>query len=532
MAKPGKEQLRAELWRRAIESCTAEAIADGYPQQQEVMESDAQNLIVLGSRQIGKDVLSDGMLWLTSSRCANVESLFLAMVGEQAFTHWRTKWKPFLRKYKIPCVNSEANMMTTFPNGSVVRFAGMDDTAHVETYLGGSMAGGICVLNELQSCQVDLQDLVERILEPALNQTTAEKSTPGRMLLMGTFPTLPVGYFWALWKRGAIEVNGDWAHIDRTVDDGYARFTWSRMDNPHLTDNEGALQRTLKKLNTTIHDIRIRKDWLGQCVFDSEARAFHPFSAKNVYQPTPPPWLATANLPPGKLLAAVASTDVDFLAVGADPASLQDRFALVLWGWSTKKKMPATQLAEWVTAQGADPLQSQWIEVIKFLLDKYGAHLPRYLVYDASGAQSTLDFMYRNTQMLIHPALKGPGSLKAGVDRFNDILARRECLVMAGSALEEDLTKAKWSTRESDARKFTWASDWHPDVADAGRYGLEKFIQSSEVEKEDLSHLTANERTIRLATEEAARSFKALYEQPVSAGPSRPGGASSSLYRR
>jgi hypothetical protein len=346
---------------------------------------------------------------------------------------------------------------------------------------------------------------------------------------LGTIPEVPAGYFWAIFKRG---LTADGLSIDQQKNDGWKRFSWSRFDNPHLLDAQRHLEATLKKFDTTVANPIIQRDWYGRWVFDNQARAFHAFAERNVYTAVPPPWLATANLPPGKLLAAVASPDIDFLAIGADPASLQDRFALVLWGWSTKRKMPATQLAEWVTAQGADPLQSQWIEVIKFLLDKYGSHLPRYLVYDASGAQSTLDFMYRNTQMLIHPALKGPGSLKAGVDRCNDVFARRECLVMAGGALEEDLTKAKWSTREKDAGKWTWASDWHPDVADAARYGLEKFLQSTEPDKEDLSHLSAQERTIRLATEEAARSFREMYEQPTSSGLARPAGAASSLYRR
>jgi hypothetical protein len=481
------------------------------------------------ARQCGKTWGCTGLLWLTASRTANVECLYLSLVKEQAKIIFRRYWKPMLRRWKIPAEHLESELSTTMPNGSVVRFAGVDDTAHIETLLGASRAGGIVILDECQSTPIDLQDLVTRILEPSLSQTSEDRPIPGRLVMIGTIPQVPAGYFWQIFKRG---LTADGLTIDASKNDGWQRFSWNRFQNPHLLDARKHLEATLKKFDTTEANPIIQRDWHGRWVFDSQARAFHAFGARNVYTPTAPQWLATVSLPPGRLMAAVPPVDADMIGIGIDPASLQDRFAIVMWMWSTKKKMPATQVAEWITSHGADPLQSQWAEAVRLLLDKYGPNLPRYLVYDASGAQSTIDFAYRHTQLFIKPALKGPGSLKAGVDRVNDVFARRECLVMAGSALEEDLTKAKWSTREKDAGKWVWGSEHHPDAADAARYGIEPFLQSTEPDKEDLSHLSAQERTVKLATEEAARSFREMYEQPTGSGQSRPAGAASSLYRR
>jgi hypothetical protein len=526
-----KEDLAAEQWRRALVSCTAAAIADGHEAQQRVLESDARSMVCLCARQVGKTWACAGLLWLTASRTANVECLYAALVKDQAKLVWRRYWKPLLRRWKIPHENLEGDLQTTFPNGSVVKFASVDDSAHIETFLGASRASGIVIIDECQSTPVDLQDLVERIIEPSLSQTSVGRETPGRLVMLGTIPEVPAGYFWQVFKRG-LTAAGD--AVDAFRDDGWTRFSWSRFDNPHLLDAHKHLAATLKKMDTTAENPIIQRDWFGRWVFDSTARSFHGFSEdRNSYVATSPVWLATTSFPPGTLLAAAASPDIDFLAIGIDPASLTDRFALVLWGWSTKRRIPATQLAEWVTANGADPLQSTWVQVVTFLLDKYGPTLPRYVCYDATGAQSVIDFTYRNTQMYIRPALKGPGSKKAGVDRMNDVFSQRQCMVIKGGALEEDLVKSKWSVLARNANKWEWASDWHPDVADAGRYGLEKFLQTAEPDKVDeYAHLAGDAKIIQQAAAEARQSFADMYSRGPEIASNRPRGATGSLFKR
>jgi hypothetical protein len=135
--------------------------------------------------------------------------------------------------------------------------------------------------------------------------------------------------------------------------------------------------------------------------------------------------------------------------------------------------------------------------------------------------------------MYIRPALKGPGSKKAGVDRMNDVFSQRQCLVIEGGALEEDLVKSKWSSLARNVNKWEWSSDWHPDVADAGRYGLEKFLQTAEPDKVDeYAHLVGVDKVIQQAAAEARQSFADMYSRGPEVSSNRPRGATGSLFKR
>lgn len=523
------------LWEYAIKHVTPAVIAGGYKLQQDILECTDQNIFFAASRQVGKDVTMSALLFLTSARTPGTECLFLGLVGTQAETHWRTKWRPFLKKYKIPAKHLETGL-TTFPNGpdkenpyeggSTVRFAGMDDAAHIETYLGASMAGGLCVLNELQSVQIDLEDLVERILEPALNQTTVEKPIPGRLALIGSFTDVQAGYYFRLWARGAKPVITDWGeewqHIDPNADDGYRRFTGARCPwdgkpgNPHLTDSEGALARKLKKAGVTIYDPIVARDYLGKWIFSKDQRTFSGYKeSRNQYTPTLAPWATALSLPPGVLIAAVPPAGIDRLAIGIDPGFIADRFAIVAFGWSTTRRIGLIQLAEWVTAKGANPSQTEWVTVVKEIVANYG--FPATIRIDPANSEGVRDELYKNHRILIEPAIKGPGSLQQGVARLNDALQENQMRIIAASALEEDLLKSRWSRKAKEDNKTKWDNAHHPDPAMAAIYGIQptNVLIAPNDSPEDLSNLTPTQREIRAMSKNAHQAQIRDYNEPM-----------------
>jgi hypothetical protein len=177
------------------------------------------------------------------------------------------------------------------------------------------------------------------------------------------------------------------------------------------------------------------------------------------------------------MLATVPANDIDTFAIGLDPAATADRFAAVLWGWSSKKRMGVWQIAEWVTARKANASETEYLAVIKLWRQRYGV-ISR-TIRDAGSAATVNDVLWRSHGINIEPAIKGPGSLRARVDRLSDLCDTGQAHIIEGSQLAEDLAKAKW---DKDARadgRYEWDSAHHPDVGDAASYGVVPFVETA-----------------------------------------------------
>lgn len=466
--------LEGELWRRLCERFTPEFLATSggivHAKCLELLKSIALNIILLCSRRAGKTEFACRLLLQTSMATANVSSLYLAIVGPQAQKVWFRKWKPFLRKMKVPCRNDETLMQTVFPNGSVVQFGGVDDARHAASLLGDSMAGGVCIVDECQSQPAVVQELVEDVLEPMLSETTAEKPIPGRMVLSGTIPKIKAGYFWDLFAAGLVDNK-----IANDNGDEWERHNFTRWDNPFLTDNRARLDATLRKFKWTEDHPTIQRDWFGRWDIANDVTAIHYRRDLAGWLGTVAPW-GDQELPPGKLIAMLPPPEIDVFGIGADPAATADRFAVVLIGWSRLKPAGVWEIAEWVTERGADALESQWIEVIKFFKWRYGKIAK--VIRDAGSASTTNDLLYRSHGIMIEPAIKGPHSRRARVDRLDDLVSQQRFHPIIGGKLEEDFQRATWSVKARRLGRWDWDSSWHPDVLDAASYILPAYYEA------------------------------------------------------
>lgn len=470
--------------------------------------------MLMCSRQCGKTEFAVRFLAMVANQTANVACLYLALVRSQARTVWRRKWIPLLRKLRLYefCYINETDMLTIFPNGSIVAFGGTDDARHVATLLGDSMAGGLAIIDECQSQPQLMEELVTNVLEPMLSQTTIDKPKPGRIVLSGTIPTIPAGYFWDLWAKGLVENK-----IANDNGDSWGRYNWSRFENPFLTNPEVALQKTLKRWNKDVDDPQIQRDWFGRWVFDVNDTALRYDIRRNSYTAENSGWVSLVNLQPGELRAVAAQPGIDRFAIGLDPAATADRFAIVMWGWSSSERKGLHQIAEWVTDRGANALESQYIAVILELKERYGliTRFPCRVIRDAGSAKTTNDTLYRNHGILIEAANKGSGSLYGRVARFNDLLGTHQAYVIQGSELEADCRLARWDKKERAVGRYKWDRLHHPDVLDAATYAVEPYCELAGFPMIGPKMNTEQEAMAREEAEATAKMFQeALNKQP------------------
>lgn len=438
----------------------------------------ARFIILLCSRRAGKTRAIAIRFLLRSLRTPGSNCIYIALTKPQArnVAMWEPIWKPMLKRLGIACKHDETEMITTFPNGSTVRFTGASDVRVIETELGSAIDE--VVIDECQSSPASvLLPLVKRILPPALGDRR------GTLILAGTIPEVDGGLFMDVWK------NSNWS-----------KHNWSQMENPHMPDPMGELREFLAaNPGLSMDSPIIQRERFGRFVYDKNATAYMYDQGLNGYTPEFYPWGDTtmsngiqlpANdgestgrifIPSGSMLAAKPLPWVEWIAFAIDPAADSDRVSIQGIGWG-KGSHKVQHLFDWTSDPAMKHTTSEMYAVAGLANRNYGGAHGRGLYpwkHDAGSARNTIDNLQRDFGIPIVLAAR-KGSLKDGVDRVNTLLREGRLMLMIGSSWEEDAQKAR---RDPDAwarGKFQWASTWHPDASEAGRYALEHYFDGYE----------------------------------------------------
>jgi hypothetical protein len=489
MRTVAQEAIQAELDRRWAEACarvTPEALSSGkhgerHMVQLAILRCRAQNMILMGSRRCGKSEVCCALLLTTSILTADVSSLYLALTKDAAEPIWR-KWKKLLKKFHIPHNSSDADQYTEFPNGSRVLFTGTDDLRRVTHLLGDQLAGGIAIIDESQDDPGIMEKTVEDVLGPMLDETTVEKPIPGRLVLSGTVPDVPAGYFWRTWENNYDDTNDR----ERTADekrqkmemsddenpsDLWAAFTWSRYENPFQVDNEKRERQYCAKYRLKPDDPRVLRRFRGKRIFEREATAYRFDPRAHTYRPME---LEQVDIGPFHCRFASLPAGCDRFIVGIDQAQRRDRFTFVGWTWNHLLRNRLWQFFEAGTDPGGDPQESEWLAICATLRTRYPDGSMEF-IRDAGGSSAPVnDQLAFSHGITIASAIKTPGSLKAGVQRLSDLMAVGVAKIIEGSQLADDMTTAKWSLKAREAGRWELdKSARSPDYCDAARYPLD-----------------------------------------------------------
>lgn len=524
-----EESLLQQRWQAAVEAITPEALARGHKQSLEIYRTAVDGTLAdevwYCSRRAAKTETALGVLLLVSILAPDRSSLYLGLT-DFPVTRVRRRWLKLLKKFKVPCTNTEkdAAYETEFPNGSRVVFGTTANRAHIQNYLGDSMSrGSVAIVDESQSQGQVLKEIVEEILGPMISERSVENPEPGRIIVCGTAVDSAGGYFDTLYERCAI-LDADGRLVGGKPGAGWKPRSWNRFDNPGLVDEARSLADFCRKHNYQPTDPFILQVFYGLRVFDANATCYRYSVARNRWTGTPAPWSLDLTLAPGRLIAVLPPPGIDTFAAGIDAGS-HDRTGIVLWGWSSQHLVLGVwQCAEWSTEPKTAVTTSQYIAVLSTFRQRYG-RVVRMIRDD--GSSQTIDDSHRvETGVNIEPPTKGKGSKKARVERLADLLSTDRAHVLEGSALEIDLMLTRWDqVARSEGRWKFDDSIIHPDVADAGTYGLEgTFIEPPK--RQDKRYATEAD-AIQAHTLELLR--KSLNTRPVRREPPR---ASGSLWGR
>lgn len=449
-----------------------ETFANGHASQLAAMRADSNWLHFLCDRQSGKTWADMGVLLDNALARPGSLGVFLGLVGTGLKISVWAKWQLVTERFGVDCRHNQTEKLTTFANGSMVVFGGTDDLTNVRKYLGNRLADSVFIIDEAQDQKSAMLDyLLNNLLPPMMTPTT-------RVVLSGVLPDVPAGFFLDLAtpdEKSGTGGKGEWAK--------WSHHSWGRLDNVHTPEAAEMLRRLEETKG--VNDPQLLRDWKGvQRVWDPHATAYRYLRVKNAYRPVLASWCTPDMCAPGVMIATVPPKGIDMFAIGLDPAATCDRFAAVLWGWSSTARLGVWQVAEWVTARRANASETQWLAPVKLWTEQYRRYgAMTRVIRDAGSASTVNDVLWQSHAINIEPALKGPGSLRARVDRLSDLCDTGQAHIIEGSQLEEDLMKAKWDKDARAAGKYEWDSAHHPDVADAGSYGVVPFVETAPAPK-------------------------------------------------
>lgn len=470
-----KRALDAELRRRAFSvdraNVSAEFIAAGHIPQRKLLEDASTRIMALCSRRAAKSVSVCGKLAHSATNFPGSTLIYFGATSKAVrLLIWGPVWQEFRRKWGVGGVDNETLMMTKFGNGSTVIFVGTDDFRHVETFLGGKLRG--VAIDEAQS-QPDsvLNPLIDRILPPSLSDLG------GWLMLSGTIPDVEAGKFYETWRANVNKPNAGWKC-----------HNWNRFQNPHI-ESEKALMQELINSGRSIDDPIIRRDWFGEFVFSNELTAFGYDRSKAGYD---------GNYPAG----------LELFSVGIDPGT-RDRTAIVVWGWG-KRDPNIYQVYEWVTPKNSNTHLSDIAQQLQIINRKF-VNVPWWYM-DMGGSKMAIDTFGQDYGLPVIAAAKKVDRT-AQVKRMADLLNSGRMKVRVGSQLEQDLMKAAWDKDARAVGRYEWSSQWHPDVADAGRYAVQGYFDSYVAPKAIEDVKSADSRR-------EAELWKQTLEPPIEEGPS------------
>lgn len=270
--------IRRERARRNVPPAMVRLAVDlvqlTHPKQLAFMLDQADQVVAMCGRRAGKT--SGARLLLVKSAVDHPGSISVVVAPTRAEAkklYWSSLQR-LLRSLDIGFIPNGTDLVLRLPNASEIWLAGARDARQIERLRGHAFK--LVIIDEAQSIRDDiLRTVVEDILQWAL------VDYQGRLLVLGTPPPVPVGWF-------VERYNGVDAHGKPVL--GWSRHHLTLFDNAKMPGGQAAVVAYLEKLRRergiTEGTPTYRREVLGELVLDASQLVLSAFDLEaSVYWP-------------------------------------------------------------------------------------------------------------------------------------------------------------------------------------------------------------------------------------------------------
>lgn len=273
-----RRDLKRERARRsappAMVRLSLDLAALTHPKQRAFIDDPADQVVAMCGRRAGKT--SGARLLLIKSAVDNPGSISV-VVGPTRAEAKKLYWQSLqqlLRGLDVAYEREGTDLVLRLPNASEIWLAGARDATQIERLRGHAFK--LVIIDEAQSIREDiLRRLVEDILQWAL------VDYQGRLLVLGTPPPVPVGWF--VERYTGVDAKGK-----KVL--GWSSHHLTLFDNTKMPGGQAAVVAYLEKLRRTrgITDgtPTYRREVRGELVLDAEQLVLSAFDLEaSVYYP-------------------------------------------------------------------------------------------------------------------------------------------------------------------------------------------------------------------------------------------------------
>lgn len=265
MTQEHAQQLVNEVLRRAAHRSIAEkARARMFDKQRAVAEDAAKRKTVRTSRRAGKTDEIVGESLETADKFPEAIIPYITITRPMAQrNYWRTL-KGINYKEQMGLAFNETSLTATLPNGAMLWAVGADKRDEIDKLRGNKYPK--VFIDEAQAFGPHLEELVEEVIEPA----TIDYD--GVIVLAGTPNAACAGLFY---------------EADTGIKPGWSNHYWTVLENPHLPNAKGWLERRRAEKGWAIdHPVYLR-EWCGQWVRSLDSLVYKYNDVRNLCSRVP-----------------------------------------------------------------------------------------------------------------------------------------------------------------------------------------------------------------------------------------------------
>lgn len=246
-----KQILREVLRRKANRP---ELLDLEFEKQNAFIEDSARLKAALCTRRAGKSYGAGLYLFREALANPGVSCLYIALTRDSAKKIMvKDVLSPINKKFKLRAHLNKTDLTYTLPNGSIVYLLGADaDESEKEKLLGQKYK--LVVIDESASYSIDLEDMVYRILKPAMTDLK------GTIVMIGTPGNVTRGLYY---------------DVTTGQKKGWSVHKWSALDNPHIADKIRDEMNELMTQNPAIVETPLWKQmYLGEWFIDTDSLVY------------------------------------------------------------------------------------------------------------------------------------------------------------------------------------------------------------------------------------------------------------------
>ena len=401
-----------------------------FKEQLAFIEDPSRNKIAVCSRRSGKTVSCAADLVRTALETPGVVCLYITLSRNNAKKIIWREINKINRDYNLNGVENLSELSITFPNKPIIYLSGAKDSNEIEKFRG--LALKLVYIDEAQSYREYLGTLIDDILAPALIDYA------GTLVMIGTPPPIPVGYFCEAYQE----------------ENGWSKHHWTFWDNPFIPTtskmtHQATMEHELKRRGVDATHPSIQREFFGKFAFDSDSLLLNYNPAVNHYD--------------GSYKAAKPDhTKWDYI-MGID-LGFDDSDAIAVLAWTTDS--PKTYLVEElvVPQQGITELAAQ----VDLLRKKYDI---TKMVIDQGGLGKKIAEELRRRYSIPVEAAEKTRKME-NIAIMNDALRTGNLMAKKDSKFANDSYLVEIDKDKSTPDKIAVSNKFHSDIIDSVLYAF------------------------------------------------------------